>query len=52
MKNIVVAQTSPFKQEMLSLDECYILDNGVIRMCLFGKVCLNVHELLTLKSTL
>uniref|UniRef100_A0A671QK08 Adseverin-like n=1 Tax=Sinocyclocheilus anshuiensis TaxID=1608454 RepID=A0A671QK08_9TELE len=29
MKTSVVAQTSPFKQEMLSLDECYILDNGV-----------------------
>lgn len=29
MKTSVVAQTSPFKQEMLSLEECYILDNGV-----------------------
>uniref|UniRef100_A0A8C2F6X5 Scinderin like b n=1 Tax=Cyprinus carpio TaxID=7962 RepID=A0A8C2F6X5_CYPCA len=29
MKTSVVAQTSPFKQEMLSLDECYILDNGI-----------------------
>uniref|UniRef100_A0A672T9H1 Macrophage-capping protein n=1 Tax=Sinocyclocheilus grahami TaxID=75366 RepID=A0A672T9H1_SINGR len=29
MKTSVVVQTSPFKQEMLSLDECYILDNGV-----------------------
>lgn len=25
----MVAQTSPFKQEMLSPSECYILDNGV-----------------------
>uniref|UniRef100_A0A8C7QA39 Scinderin like a n=1 Tax=Oncorhynchus mykiss TaxID=8022 RepID=A0A8C7QA39_ONCMY len=29
MKASVVAQTSPFKQEMLSPSECYILDNGV-----------------------
>ncbi|XP_051725049.1 scinderin like b [Ctenopharyngodon idella] len=29
MKTSVVAQTSPFKQEMLSPEECYILDNGV-----------------------
>ncbi|KAA0719028.1 Gelsolin Actin-depolymerizing factor [Triplophysa tibetana] len=29
MKTTVVAQTSPFKQEMLSPNECYILDNGV-----------------------
>ncbi|KAM3876568.1 scinderin like a [Diretmus argenteus] len=29
MKTSLVAQTSPFKQEMLSLSECYILDNGV-----------------------
>ncbi|KAI1883122.1 hypothetical protein AGOR_G00241980 [Albula goreensis] len=29
MKASVVAQASPFKQEMLSPDECYILDNGV-----------------------
>lgn len=28
MKASVVAQSSPFKQEMLSPDECYILDNG------------------------
>uniref|UniRef100_A0A8C7M7G8 Macrophage-capping protein n=1 Tax=Oncorhynchus kisutch TaxID=8019 RepID=A0A8C7M7G8_ONCKI len=28
MKVSVVAQTSPFKQEMLSPSECYILDNG------------------------
>nr|XP_033506696.1 scinderin like b isoform X2 [Epinephelus lanceolatus] len=29
MKVSVVAQASPFKQAMLSPDECYILDNGV-----------------------
>ncbi|CAB1324068.1 unnamed protein product [Coregonus sp. 'balchen'] len=29
MKASVVAQTCPFKQEMLSPSECYILDNGV-----------------------
>uniref|UniRef100_A0A8C9T713 Scinderin like b n=1 Tax=Scleropages formosus TaxID=113540 RepID=A0A8C9T713_SCLFO len=29
MKSSLVAQSSPFKQEMLSLSECYILDNGV-----------------------
>uniref|UniRef100_A0A7N8Y665 Scinderin like b n=1 Tax=Mastacembelus armatus TaxID=205130 RepID=A0A7N8Y665_9TELE len=29
MKVSVVAQTSPFKQAMLSPEECYILDNGV-----------------------
>uniref|UniRef100_A0A4W5M3G3 Macrophage-capping protein n=1 Tax=Hucho hucho TaxID=62062 RepID=A0A4W5M3G3_9TELE len=29
MKVSVVAQTSPFKQEMLSPSECYILDNGL-----------------------
>ncbi|KAJ8406324.1 hypothetical protein AAFF_G00305550 [Aldrovandia affinis] len=28
MKSSVVAQSSPFKQEMLSHDECYIVDNG------------------------
>ncbi|XP_047662468.1 scinderin like b [Tachysurus fulvidraco] len=28
MKTSVVAPSSPFKQEMLSLDDCYILDNG------------------------
>ncbi|CAB1332128.1 unnamed protein product [Coregonus sp. 'balchen'] len=28
MKVSVVAQTNPFKQEMLSPSECYILDNG------------------------
>lgn len=28
MKVSVVAQSSPFKQEMLSPSECYILDNG------------------------
>uniref|UniRef100_A0AAR2JZ67 Gelsolin-like domain-containing protein n=1 Tax=Pygocentrus nattereri TaxID=42514 RepID=A0AAR2JZ67_PYGNA len=28
MKTSVVAQSSPFKQAMLSPDECYILDNG------------------------
>lgn len=29
MKTSLVAQTSPFRQEMLSLSECYILDNGM-----------------------
>ncbi|KAM4604871.1 scinderin like b [Polymixia lowei] len=29
MKSSVVAQSSPFKQAMLSPEECYILDNGV-----------------------
>ncbi|XP_026801974.3 scinderin like b [Pangasianodon hypophthalmus] len=29
MKTSVVAPSSPFKQEMLSLDDCFILDNGV-----------------------
>lgn len=29
MKTSVVAQSSPFKQAMLALEECYILDNGV-----------------------
>ncbi|KAI4894107.1 hypothetical protein NFI96_020169, partial [Prochilodus magdalenae] len=29
MKTTVVAQSSPFKQAMLSPEECYILDNGV-----------------------
>ncbi|XP_017335785.1 scinderin like a [Ictalurus punctatus] len=29
MKASLVAQSSPFKQEMLSPSECYILDNGV-----------------------
>ncbi|XP_069050005.1 gelsolin-like [Lepisosteus oculatus] len=29
MKTSLVAQSSPFKQAMLSPDECYILDNGV-----------------------
>ncbi|XP_026773514.3 scinderin like a [Pangasianodon hypophthalmus] len=29
MKASLVAQSSPFKQEMLSPNECYILDNGV-----------------------
>ncbi|XP_062853381.1 scinderin like a [Trichomycterus rosablanca] len=29
MKASVVAQNSPFKQDMLSPSECYILDNGV-----------------------
>ncbi|XP_031430413.1 scinderin like a [Clupea harengus] len=29
MKTSLVAQASPFKQEMLSPGECYILDNGV-----------------------
>uniref|UniRef100_A0A667YWA2 Scinderin like a n=1 Tax=Myripristis murdjan TaxID=586833 RepID=A0A667YWA2_9TELE len=28
MKTTLVAQSSPFKQEMLSPSECYILDNG------------------------
>lgn len=28
MKTTEVAPSSPFKQEMLSLDDCYILDNG------------------------
>ncbi|XP_060762497.1 scinderin like b [Neoarius graeffei] len=31
MKTSVVAQSSPFKQEMLSINDCYILDNGVDR---------------------
>ncbi|MEQ2161148.1 hypothetical protein GOODEAATRI_006819, partial [Goodea atripinnis] len=31
MKVTVVAQSSPFKQAMLSPEECYILDNGVDR---------------------
>ncbi|XP_071374678.1 gelsolin-like [Centroberyx affinis] len=31
MKSSVVAQSSPFKQAMLSPEECYILDNGVDR---------------------
>ncbi|XP_073709554.1 scinderin like b isoform X1 [Misgurnus anguillicaudatus] len=31
MKTSVVAQSSPFKQEMLSPNECYILDNGADR---------------------
>ncbi|MEQ2206576.1 hypothetical protein XENOCAPTIV_000145, partial [Xenoophorus captivus] len=30
MKVTVVAQSSPFKQAMLSPEECYILDNGVL----------------------
>ncbi|MBN3284555.1 GELS protein, partial [Polyodon spathula] len=29
MKTSQVAASSPFKQEMLSTDECYILDNGI-----------------------
>ncbi|KAF5909401.1 gelsolin-like, partial [Clarias magur] len=29
MKTSIVSQSSPFKQEMLSPSECYILDNGV-----------------------
>ncbi|XP_051986064.1 gelsolin-like [Xyrauchen texanus] len=29
MNTSLVAQSSPFKQEMLTPDECYILDNGV-----------------------
>ncbi|XP_017286266.1 scinderin like b [Kryptolebias marmoratus] len=29
MKKTLVAQSSPFKQAMLSSEECYILDNGV-----------------------
>lgn len=29
MKTSLVAQASPFKQEMLSPSECYLLDNGV-----------------------
>lgn len=29
MKVTSVAQASPFKQAMLSPEECYILDNGV-----------------------
>lgn len=29
MKVSEVAQSSPFKQAMLSPEECYILDNGV-----------------------
>ncbi len=29
MKTSLVAQSSPFKQEMLTPTECYILDNGV-----------------------
>ncbi|KAK9973237.1 hypothetical protein ABG768_023978 [Culter alburnus] len=29
MKTTLVAQSSPFKQEMLTPTECYILDNGV-----------------------
>ncbi|XP_064197882.1 scinderin like b [Anguilla rostrata] len=29
MKATAVAPSSPFKQEMLSADECYIVDNGV-----------------------
>lgn len=29
MKTSLVAQASPFKQEMLSPSECFILDNGV-----------------------
>ncbi|XP_076838410.1 scinderin like b [Brachyhypopomus gauderio] len=29
MKTSCVAQSSPFKQEMLKLEECYIVDNGV-----------------------
>lgn len=28
MKTSQVAQSNPFKQEMLSSSECYILDNG------------------------
>ncbi|KAK7945167.1 hypothetical protein WMY93_000895 [Mugilogobius chulae] len=31
MKVSMVAQSSPFKQAMLSAEECYILDNGVDR---------------------
>lgn len=31
MKVSAVAQSSPFKQAMLSPEECYILDNGVDR---------------------
>lgn len=31
MKVSVVAPSSPFKQAMLSPEECYILDNGVDR---------------------
>uniref|UniRef100_A0A8C5G8P2 Gelsolin-like n=1 Tax=Gouania willdenowi TaxID=441366 RepID=A0A8C5G8P2_GOUWI len=31
MREEVVAQTSPFKQAMLSHEECYILDNGMDR---------------------
>uniref|UniRef100_A0A6Q2X4P3 Macrophage-capping protein n=1 Tax=Esox lucius TaxID=8010 RepID=A0A6Q2X4P3_ESOLU len=29
MKSTIVAESSPFKQAMLNLEECYILDNGV-----------------------
>lgn len=44
MKTSVVAQSSPFKQEMLSLEECYILDNGVDKNVFVWKgVSLNVH---------
>lgn len=28
MKTTLVADKNPFKQDMLSQDECYILDNG------------------------
>lgn len=31
MKVSMVAPASPFKQAMLSQEECYILDNGVDR---------------------
>jgi len=44
MKTSVVAQSSPFKQEMLSLEECYILDNGVDKNVFVWKgVSLDVH---------
>lgn len=31
MKVSSVAESSPFRQAMLSLEECYIVDNGVDR---------------------
>lgn len=56
MKTTVVAQTSPFKQEMLSPNECYILDNGVDKNVFVWKgvsQCARTHLVpdISLKST-
>lgn len=55
MKATLVAERNPFKQDMLSQNECYILDNGGNRKIFVWKGTSNNrldHVLLALKLSM